>query len=83
MNLIRTFLSLLFSSVFALALPQSLAQDLGLTSRRVLGEFRGAAPIDIPGGSGFERILSGGNIDVFNQAVRNGQISVKPLKVRP
>ena len=69
--------------VLRFTMPQSLAGDLGLTTRNVLGEFRAAAPIDIPGGSGFERILSGGNIDAFNQALRNGQISVKPLGIRP
>jgi hypothetical protein len=61
--------------------PKSLAEDLGLTVRLELGEMRGASPVDIPGGSGFERILSGGNIDVFNQAVRDGQITVKPIRI--
>lgn len=67
--------------VLRYTMPQSLAEDLGLTSRQVLGEFRGAPPIDIPGSSGFERILNGGNIDAFNQAVRGGQISVKPIRI--
>ena len=62
-------------------MPQSLAENLGLASRQVLGEFRGAPPIDIPGGSGFERILGGGNINAFNQAVRDGQIFAKPIRI--
>lgn len=62
-------------------MPQSLAEDLGLTERQVLGEFRGAPPIDIPGGSGFERILGGWNVDAFNQALQGGQISVKPIRI--
>jgi hypothetical protein len=67
--------------VLRYTMPQSLAEELGLTSRQVLGEFRGAPPIDIPGGSGFERIMTGRNIDAFNQAVKAGQISVKPIRI--
>jgi hypothetical protein len=65
-------------AILRYTVPKSLAQDLGLTEQRVLGEFRGAPPIDIPNSSGFERILIGDNIQQFNQAVRSGQISVKP-----
>jgi RHS repeat-associated protein len=61
-------------------MPRSLAQDLGLLNRNVLGEFRGACPLDIPGGTGFERIMTGGNIDAFNQALRNGTISTRRLR---
>jgi RHS repeat-associated protein len=67
--------------VLRYTVPQSLAEDIGLAERHVLGEFRGAPPIDIPHASGFERILQGGNIGLFNQAVRSGQIAVKVFRI--
>jgi len=62
-------------------MPRSLAKDLGLTSRQVLGEYRGAPPIDIPGSTGYEMLLMGDKVGLFNQAVRSGQISVKQTRI--
>ena len=61
-------------------IPRALAQKLGLLEREVLGAARGAKPIDIPGGSGFERVLSGKNIEAFNEALANGTIVVRRLR---
>jgi RHS repeat-associated protein len=62
-------------------LPQSLARELGLNVRSYIGEFRGLRPVDIPSGSGFERILMPGKINAFNKGVQSGQITVKPLSL--
>ncbi|HUB68501.1 MAG TPA: RHS repeat-associated core domain-containing protein [Candidatus Methylacidiphilales bacterium] len=67
--------------VLSFQVPADLADQLGLTSRNVLGEFRGAPTIDIPNGSGFERILQGNNIDAFNQALRSGQITTRTIPI--
>jgi len=61
-------------------IPRDLAQKLGLMEREVLGAARGAKPIDIPGGSGFERILSGSSVEAFNEALANGTIVVRRLR---
>jgi len=37
--------------------------------------------MEAPGGSGFERIMTGSDIDAFNRAVKAGQISVKPIRI--
>ncbi len=67
--------------VLGYVVQDDLAGSLGLAERELLGEFRGAPPIDIPGGSGFERILSGSNVSLFNQAVISGEILVKAFRI--
>lgn len=68
--------------VLQYTMSHSLADKLGLTSRQVLGEFRNAPWVDIPGASGFERILNGDDIGAFNDAVRDGRITVAPVRIR-
>ena len=68
--------------VLRFTVPGGLADQIGLTNRSLLGDFRGAPPIDIPNSSGFERILQGPNISIFNEALQAGQITVKPLTIK-
>jgi len=69
------------STVIKFQIPASLAEDLGLRAQYTLGEFRGAVPLDIPGGSGFERILMGDNVGLFNDALSDGIIQTTRLRV--
>ena len=61
-------------------MPRSLAQDFGLLDRQLIGEFRGLPWVDVPGGTGFERIMTGNKIDAFNQALQNRSIAVRRLR---
>ena len=64
-------------NVLRYTMNRGLAQELGLSEQFVLGQRLGAPPIDIPGASGFERVISGPQIGKFNQALRAGLIRAK------
>ncbi len=51
-----------------------------ITKRDLIGEYRGV-PFTQPGDSPNELILKGGNIDLFNEALKEGRITAKRLKV--
>lgn len=69
------------STVIEFTIPKSLAGELGLLERSTLGGFRGAPPIDIPFASGYERLLTGRNINLFNEAMEAGQITTRRLRL--
>jgi hypothetical protein len=69
-------------SILAFKMSPSTAEELGLGTRSVLGEFRGLRPTDIPGASGYERILLEENLAAFNQALKSGRISIRTFKIR-
>ncbi len=62
-------------------IPKQLANELGLLKRKPIGSTEGLPFVDIFGGSGFERILSGQNIQKFNEALKQGRISVRRKKL--
>jgi hypothetical protein len=57
-------------------IPGDVAESLGLTNRSIIGEMTGMKPVDIPHGTGYERILPSSQVPAFNQALKNGQIGV-------
>jgi hypothetical protein len=70
------------TTVMRFTIERNLADELGLMDRALLGEARGLRWVDIQGGTGFERILMGDNIRLFNEALENGAITVQRLQVR-
>jgi hypothetical protein len=70
------------ATVLKLTMPRSVAGQSGLLYRRPLGQYRGAPQIDIPGGTGHERVLSGrGSIDLFNASMEQGVVGVQRLRI--
>ncbi len=61
-------------TILTLRVPQSLASSFGMG---LIGEARGARFVDIPGGTGFERIVAGDALDALNSGIRNGLIDVR------
>jgi hypothetical protein len=61
------------ATVLRLRVSSSIALQL---QRGVIGEFRGLSFVDVPGGTGFERILLRESLGEFNAAMKSGAISV-------
>jgi hypothetical protein len=68
------------ATVLRLTMPESVAAGL---ERGTLGAFRGAPALDIPGGTGYERILLGGQLSKFNGAMQSGVIQMQRLPIGP
>jgi len=68
-------------SVIEFKIPKSLAKEMGLLKRHPIGSTEGLPFVDISGGTGFERILSGKNIKKFNEALKEGKIIVRRKKI--
>jgi hypothetical protein len=66
------------ATVLRLTMPESVAAGL---ERGTLGAFRGAPMLDISGGTGYERILLGGQLRGFNGAMQSGVIQVQRLRL--
>ena len=61
-------------TVIEFKIPKQLAGDMGLFKRNPIGAMEGMPFVDIAGGTGFERILSGEGLKKFNDALRQGII---------
>ena len=55
-------------------MPRSVAEDLGLMQRRLIGADRNLPTPDIDFGTGFERILPSGNVSNFNSLMEQSII---------
>jgi hypothetical protein len=58
-------------------MPRSVAEDLGLMQRRIIGADRNLPTPDIDFGTGFERILPSGNVGGFNSLMEQGIITTR------
>lgn len=65
-------------SVISLDVPSSLAEKF---ERGVIGEARGAPFVDVPGSTGFERIVSGDLLDAVNQGIANGTMRISRFRI--
>ncbi|WP_265593677.1 RHS repeat-associated core domain-containing protein [Verrucomicrobium sp. BvORR034] len=61
-------------------MPRTVAQDLGLLERRIIGADRNLPTPDIDFGTGVERILSSGRVAEFNAMLENGVIVFRRLR---
>lgn len=68
-------------TVMKLKVPRALAEEVGLHEPQLIGTARELPAIQ-PGDSPFERVLTLDKLDVFNDALINGQIDVQRLKVK-
>ena len=68
-------------TVIEFKIPRDLAQDMGLLKRAPIGQFR-QAPFIQPGTSPYEVVLREQYIPTFNQALSEGSITVRRLRIR-
>jgi RHS repeat-associated protein len=68
------------ATVMQFDVPSELAGSLSF-ERGVIGEYRGLRFVDIPGGTGYEQILTGSSIEKFNIGMKQGQIGTTRLRV--
>jgi RHS repeat-associated protein len=67
-------------TIIEFTIPKSIAQAT-ITYRDTIGEFLGLGFVDIPGGSGFERVLEyTPQLQIFNGALLSGIIKQRRLK---
>jgi RHS repeat-associated protein len=70
------------ATIMELKIPRSLAEETGLMNRSVIGADLGLPFEDIPGGTGFERVLPKDQLQIFNQALLGGTVETRRLRVR-
>jgi hypothetical protein len=68
-------------TVIEFTIPRNLAEDLGLLNRTLIGSYRDA-PMIQPGVSPYEVILYEADIHAFNQALDDGLIIARRLRLR-